>query len=350
MDQIITLQNSVQTLYAELLQQVMSAEADRDIGDLKGIFVKKEIKGKKYWYLQYREASIQKQVYLGAENKELIKIIKEHEKGKRLKKDDLKIRQNLCLMLKNGGAYTLDHLSSKIINLLAQSGIFKMGGVLVGTHAFAIYSNMLGIKWPSALKTQDIDIAQDKNISLALADENIKTDLGDVLDKAKMGFHPVPAFNHKEPSTSFKIRGKETHIDILTPLMGKQRSKPINLPALNVAAEPLRQLDYLIEDYIQAILLFDDGILVNVPHPIRYAFHKLIISSKRSTHLKTKQQKDIEQATMLLKVLFRDGKSEIKKEYKKLVKRGKNWEKDIKKQIKKIGDEEVKAEMQKIIG
>lgn len=88
---------SISTLYAEMLQQLTAMEAERAIADLKRTFVSKQIKGKKYWYLQYSEGGRQKQVYLGNENDELLKIIREHQKGKQLKASDYQNRDRLFL-------------------------------------------------------------------------------------------------------------------------------------------------------------------------------------------------------------------------------------------------------------
>ena len=44
---------------------------------------------------------------------------------------------------------------------------------------------------------------------------------------------------------------------------------------------PLRFLDYLIEHPAQAVLLTGSGLLVHVPDPARFAFHKLWIAKRR---------------------------------------------------------------------
>ncbi len=64
---------SIATLYAEFFQQVKSAEASRDIADIKGSFVSKQIKGKTYWYLQHSLTGQQTQIYLGPESPSLLK-------------------------------------------------------------------------------------------------------------------------------------------------------------------------------------------------------------------------------------------------------------------------------------
>jgi len=314
---------SVSNLYSELLQQVMSSDLQKNIGDIKGTFVKKTLKGHVYWYLQHSENGKTKQTYLGPENPELKARLKKSIDGKKDKKNDLENRKKITGMFLKGGGNTVDSISARIIALLARSGVYKMGGVLVGSHAFLCYANMLGVTWPSSTKTNDIDIAQDESISIALV--NDKLNIPNILEKADMGFLPIPQLSHKHPSTSFKIRGQETHVDFLTPLTGKEKSSPVFLPSLQVAAQPLRFLDYLLEDVSQAVLPYDDGILVTVPNPSRFALHKLLISQKRGATFHVKSQKDVQQAALLLSILIEEQNREVKSAWKILKKKGSGW-------------------------
>src|SRR5450759_2940589 len=59
-----------------------------------------------------------------------------------------------------------------IVEALAKAGVFRLRGVLVGTVAYQTYSAMLGSKLPiSILQTGDVDIAQFKNVSVAVNDQ-----------------------------------------------------------------------------------------------------------------------------------------------------------------------------------
>lgn len=316
---------SITNLYTELVQQVKSAEANRNIGDVKGSFVSKQIKGKTYWYLQHSFTGQQTQIYLGPESPTLLKTIKESKKGRLQKEEDTLQRRKLCAMLQQGGIPVPDNLSAKVLLLLSESSLFKIGAILIGTHAFQCYSQILGITWESLLKTQDIDIAQDKNISIALAAENTSMNLPAILQHAQLGFFPIPALNPKNPSTSFKIQKKELHLDLLTPLIGKENSKPIFLPALKAAAQPLRYLDYLIEDPIDCVIPYDAGILVQVPQPARFAFHKLIVASQRAVSFQAKVRKDLSQALGLFKVLSEERPGDLHLAWDQLKKHGKAW-------------------------
>lgn len=320
-----TLPESTTVLYSELFQQVKSSEALRSIGHLKGTFVKKKIKNKNYWYLQYHEAGKQRQVYLGLESKELLSIFKAYEKGKLNYEEDASYRKKLSAMLVKGGLLTPDAASAKSLQLLSESGIFKLGAVLVGTHAFQVYASLFGVQWNYPYQTQDIDLAQEKNLSIALSDENTNSDLPGALERAKMGFFPIPRLNPKHPSTSFKIQGKQLHVDILTPMIGKELTAPVHLPALKVSAQALRFLDYLIEDPIEAVIPYDAGILVNVPQSARFAFHKLLISTKRDSSFHAKSKKDVAQAGLLFEILLEQRAGEVLLAWEDLKGRGKKW-------------------------
>ena len=98
----------------------------------------------------------------------------------------------------------------------------------------------------------------------------------------------------------------------LTPLFGPDSSKPVFLPALGVSAHPHRFLSYLIEGAAQAVVVGGSGVLVNVPHPARFAFHKLWISDRRPVSEQTKAAKDLRQAGDLLDVLLEDRPADIR--------------------------------------
>ena len=56
----------------------------------------------------------------------------------------------------------------RVLRALADAGVFHTGGVLVGTHAFIVFGNLLGVRWASSLRTQDVDIAADPKLDIAV--------------------------------------------------------------------------------------------------------------------------------------------------------------------------------------
>jgi hypothetical protein len=302
------LPESVQTLYAELVEQAIHAEADAAAtGVRQGTFVSKTVKGGTYWYLQRTEGDHKRQHYLGRESAALLAWIEGAKQARSRTAADEAQRVNLVRMLVAGGAASESGPVVKVLSLLAGSGVFRMGGVLVGTQAFSVYGNMLGVRFEKqSLRTQDVDVAQDRAIGIALSQDASPVNMEQSLANSGLGFAPVPALDPRLPSTSFKIRGRELRVDFLTPLIGPDSAKPVMLPALGVAAHPLRFLDYLIETPAQAVIVGGSGILVNVPDPARFAFHKLWISGRRQVSEQTKATKDLRQAGDVLELLLED--------------------------------------------
>jgi hypothetical protein len=89
-------------------------------------------------------------------------------------------------------------------------------------------------------------------------------------------------------------------------MVGRESSLAVALPAFGLSAKPMRLLDYLIEEPIQAIVLGSQVVLVNVPLPERFAFHKLWISQRRPAAFQAKATKDRLQAEQLIEVLAED--------------------------------------------
>jgi hypothetical protein len=210
----------VQTLYAELLQQLVNAEARRATSGQRGSFVSKEICGRRYWYLQYRELGQQRQKYIGPESPEVRAFMDEARESWHDEREAQAQRSRLCAMLAAGGAYTLGGIEARLLRLLAQAGVFRVGGVLAGSLAFATYSNMLGIRFAeSATRTQDLDIAQDNRVAVVLSQDQARVDLQQVLAQPHEGlkFQPIPALNPKHPSTSFRILNSALHVTVQGP-------------------------------------------------------------------------------------------------------------------------------------
>ena len=217
-------------------------------------------------------------------------------------------------MLRAGGAEIPNAPTGRVFEVLEQSGAFRASAIIVGSHAFSAYANMLGIKWTTTLtKTQDIDFEGDNRIALALYEDNtVKADVATDNINSDLGFTRILQLNHKHPSTSFSIRKKELHVDIFTPMIGKPVDKPILINSLNTYAQPLRFLDYLFESVVPAVVIYNAGVLINVPQPARFALHKLVISQRRvniKNNLKAK--KDIKQASALLHILAKDRPGDI---------------------------------------
>src|SRR5262245_39281692 len=159
-----------QTTYARLVDLLLTAEA----GDLAAgtTLVSKNIRGRRYWYTQRHEAGKKLQSYIGPETPEIATMIERWRRGRTEAAD----RADLGAMARAGGAHVVGAAEAAGLQRLAP--VFRVGGVLVGSHAFAVMGNMLGVRWQDAIvRTDDVDIAHDYRIAVALARDGEPADL-----------------------------------------------------------------------------------------------------------------------------------------------------------------------------
>lgn len=309
----------LQTVYAELLERCASA-AFGDAFCSDGAFISKAVKGRTYWYFQSSSGEGRTQKYVGPETPELLKQISEHKEAR---KDEGERKQLVSTLIRSFGMARPVPEIGEIVAALAKAGVFRLRGVLVGTIAYQTYSGMLGIKLPSpALQTGDVDIAQFKTISIGVEDNT--PPVLDVLKEVDKTFRPVPSL-HKQKVTTYEARSG-LRVDFLTPNEGHDTDEPQPLPSFSTDAQPLRFLDYLIHEPEPAVVLHGSGIYVSVPAPQRYAFHKLIISRRRSGG-SAKSDKDVQQADALLKALARKRPYETRSAWDEAINRGSEWRK-----------------------
>lgn len=265
-------------------------------------FTKKIVKGKSYVYVNAKVGRIPVQRYLGPDTLETAELIQREitlwDGGQQSRLS----RSNLVRMLSAGGAFVPPPQEGKVLRMLERGGIFLSGGTLIGTPAFNAIGNMLGVRWLQQFATRDVDIAASVRLPVAVVPKKIS--MKELLVNSNMGFLEVPTLNRKHPSTSFKIKGGDFRVELFTPETGKPDKTPVYIPHLNAQAEPLRFLDYLLKETQSAVVLFDIGLLVNVPDPAHFAIHKLAISQKRAAAFAIKIKKDIAQATQLIDVLL----------------------------------------------
>jgi hypothetical protein len=293
-----------QTLYAELLEHLIGLQAQRSIGALTGSFTEKTIKGESYLYWQASQpGGGKRQLYVGRRTPGLERTLARLEKSQAELAPDLERVRRLAAQLRAGGANVADHPSARVVRALSESGLFDAGAVLVGTHAFAVLGNLLGVRWVSgSLRTQDVDLATARDADIDVAVPDVQTDVPSVLDSLEMGFSPVPPLDPKHPSTSFKVRGQSLRVDLLSPARGSSDA-PIFIRRFNAAAQPLPHLDYLLETPEKALFVNGGAVLVNVPSPARFAFHKLLVAPLRPAAFQAKSTKDVAQAAQVLEVL-----------------------------------------------
>ncbi len=205
---------------------------------------------------------------------------------------------------------------------MARSGVFRLGGTLVGTHAFRLYSAELGFAFSGTLAaTQDIDIAAFENLKLAIQD---KPDPSLAETFRALSLEPAPGMDPRGRSTRWKLKGGGTLVDFLAPRMQSER-EIVKIEPLDIYAQTLPFLNFLIADPIPAVALYRSGILVQIPRPERYAIHKLIVAQRRSGPGLAKIPKDLAQAEALVRVLAEDRPGELGAAYETALGNGPKW-------------------------
>lgn len=310
---------SVQTLYAELLDQLRAADAEAALGGLRGTFVSKQIRGRTYWYLQQSAGATKRQIYLGPDSPELLERMQAASEQRTLVEADQARRREIVRMLEAGGMFRESAAVGTVLRVLAGASVFRAGGVLVGTQAFTCIANLLGVSFErESLRTADVDIAHDTRIPLGLSRAG-EDDLLARLREQDPGFFAVPGLDARQASTSFKVRGRDLRVDFLTPANRRPRDDhPILLAHLGVAAQPLVNLDYVIEETVDAAVVTGGGIRVNIPTPARFAFHKLWLTGERPISEIPKAKKDFRQGEQLLEVLVGERPDDVVDAWKQL--------------------------------
>jgi hypothetical protein len=197
------------------------------------------------------------------------------------------------------GFQLADNKTYATVGVLYNYGLFEAGALLVGSHAYAVILNSLGIRAIS-YETEDIDIARRHQLALTGVPEG---GLLSMLKETGIQFVPVPAMKPGEPSTSYTEAGKSRfHVDLLVPA-NDTTFPTVPVAELNAHATGLPFLAYLLGRSQMGTLISRHGAVpVRVPDAARFAIHKLLVSRLR-THTLVKSQKDVRQAAVLLAML-----------------------------------------------
>ncbi len=327
----------IQTSYAELVDLLrVQTASDFPVGST---FRKREISGKTYWYVQEPTGPSGRppERYLGPDTEEFAAAI---EKGQAAKAD-ADARKAIIRSLKGAGLPEPDALTAAVIEALAEAGVFRLRGVIVGTVAFQTYAGLLGVKLPGAsIRTGDVDVAQDYGVAVAI-DDSVDAPFLDILQQVDKRFSPVPHISSPTAATTYARPGGY-RVDVLTTNRGKGRDEPVQLPSLKTDAVPLRFMDFLLKDTVQAAVLSKTGALVNVPTPERYTVHKLIVATMRhsSGESAAKSDKDIAQAATLIEALSAKRRlDDFKSALAEAKKRGVGWRERIKEGMARLSED-----------
>jgi hypothetical protein len=313
---------AAQTAFANLLGPALEADVRRSIASLPGGFSTKTVSGKLYWYYQYKVEGKLHQVYVGPDDDPAVHQVVEQKlpaaaSGSPSAAAAAHLRKLTRAALELG-CIPMPPAHAKVLKRLSDHRFFRAGGILIGTHAFLAYQNVLGVHWSAGTNTMDIDFAHPgNNIAIALP-ADLQMDTHGAINSLQMGFLP-----NTSKTTYTKQDERDFQIDFVTS-RGRTKDEPQYLASLNVTLQPLKFMEYSMEDVQQTAVLTPEGtIVVNLPAPERYALHKLLIT--RTADLETKANKDLDQSNCLIAALADARPGALQDACLDLVGRGKGW-------------------------
>jgi hypothetical protein len=317
-------------------QDLRRALLDDAASELRGTPTRVERGGRVYWYDTYRVGAAVKKRYIGEDTAALRERLARHETLKTERETRRRHRARLVRLLRAEGFLSLDVATGSLLNAMAQAGVFRLGGTVVGTHAFRLYEGELGVRLSldQAAQTDDVDIASFERLSLALAiDDTVQPDLASVL--RDFDFEPAPSLEREHVWRWRQTRG-ETLVEFLTPSFSADEGLR-RLPALGVEAQALHYLNYLLAEPIQAAVVYRSGVLVQVPRPERYAVHKLIVADRRRDGADAlTARKDRDQAAFLIKVLAEDRPDDLAEALDDARSRGPRWRERLERSLTRL--------------
>jgi len=217
----------------------------------------------------------------------------------------------------------INSLCLEVLNRLDEAGVLK-DLIVIGSWSIYFYKYYFKSKgYSTFIRTKDIDFSVpippkfQKEVDIF----KLVKDLG-FLEK------------YRGSKGYIKLEHPDLSIEFLVPERGRGEDKPYSIPQLSINAQPLRFLDFLIENTIS---INTEGLHIKLPHPAAYALHKFIIFKRRSKA--EKHDRDIEGALRVFNELIRHEKhSEIRYIFKRMHKK---WQQKILDKLRSTGEQKI---------
>ncbi len=311
---------AAQTAFAALAQAAHQRDMQRSIADLPGGFVSKTIKGIRYQYYQYKlPGGKAQQIYIGPDDDATRTLMAQH--GDAAAQQARRHLGQLGEAALAFGCPAIIARHARVLARLADHGLFRAGCVLVGTHAYLSYQNRLGLVWTGGETTVDLYFAHPgRNISLAL-NPDLRIDAHAPIDSLKMGFLPV-----NQGTRYVKDDEPDFDLDFLT-CTHRHGDAPVVLPQFNLSLQPIKFMEYALQDPVVTVLLASGGpVVANVPRPERYALAKLLLYPERLAGKQPeKAAKDLMQAASLIDYFAQREPDPLATAWADLMARGPGW-------------------------
>ncbi len=295
---------------------------DEAVSEVRGTVSSVVREGRTYWYDTYRVGSDVRKRYIGPDSPELVARLARHEALRADREERQANRARLVRLLRAEGFLGVDGTTGSLLGALGGAGVFRLGGTVVGTHAFRLYEGELGVRFvfDQSAMTGDIDIASFEHLSLALEDA-VAPPVNEVL--SEFSFEPVPSLQAGKVWRWRQTRN-DLYVEFLTPSFREEEDLR-TLASPGVSAQSLHFMNYLIADPVPAAALYRGGVLVQIPRPERYAVHKLIVADRRKGIDALKAEKDRMQAAFLIEVLAQDRPDDLVDAWREARGNGPRW-------------------------
>lgn len=304
---------------------------DEAVSEVRGTPTRLTRAGRAYWYDSFRVGAEVKQRYIGEDSDELRERLSRIEALKDGRTDRAEHRARLVRLLRAERLLGVDAGTGGLLAAMAKAGVFRLGGTVVGTHAFRLYEGELGVRigFDQTAVTNDVDIASFERLSLALG-EAAAPSAGVIL--SDFAFDPAPSLDGAK-TWRWRQAKRDVFVEFLTPSFSDEEGvRP--LEALGVSAQALHFLNYLLAEPIHAAAIYRSGVLVQVPRPERFAIHKLIVADRRAGRDSLKARKDRLQAEFLIEALAEDRPDDLRDAYEDAMSRGPKWTGHLEKSLK----------------
>jgi hypothetical protein len=180
-----------QTTYAELVDLCALDEFDATFPP-NGSFVAVTVKGRRYWYYQSGSkgpTGSQSRLYVGPDNEHIARLVARHGAIKSAYRQ----RRSIVAALHSYGLLAPPEETGKILRGLAEKGVFRLRTCVVGTVAYQAYGGILGVELPRpTLRTSDLDLAQSRAVSVAIAKDEQTPSILDILQQIDPSFRAIP--------------------------------------------------------------------------------------------------------------------------------------------------------------
>ncbi|MDX2289830.1 MAG: GSU2403 family nucleotidyltransferase fold protein [Hyphomicrobiaceae bacterium] len=309
------------TLYADLAQSVPATTLDH------GSVVSRTRRGRDYYYVVVKDGVRRSERYLGAADDP---VVADEADAIAQAAEQARARRTAVSALKQARIPAPSLPLGRVMEVLANAGLFAQGVTLIGTAAFQTYACMLGYHLPgAAVMTNDADL-----LVASFVSDGEKRDLEEILQRADPTFRAEMSVHDRLPKL-FRSANSFA-VDVVTKY-GRGRKSPLPIEELGCSAEALTFMEYLAEDSVEAVALYGAGVLVRVPPPLRYAIHKLLVAQERQGKFAAKKPKDLAQARDLIDIMLEIDEEALLSALDEARARGKLWKANIGASLKELG-------------